>query len=258
MKYTAFSAVLALAITVGASGGCSAQTDAQSSAASAAPQPQAPPATVPPPAAMQVKSVGPGEAPDEDALKTLVGSATQGAAVQLSNYPELPLSDRILQGFEAGYRALTTEDGQVINWGFKYEEANLQSVAISDGAGRLAMVAAVDDVKALLSARGTDRFSSVADYQQALKKSGTEPHVVLLARDQAALEAAYPLFRSWMDANLLGFNTSCAKHAAACALLPGIQVRTDAYISSGPDAAPVKATLPRLAAAPIPPEAFRQ
>lgn len=258
MKYTAFSAVLSLVISVGASAGCSAQTDAQSSAASPAAQPEAPPATVQQPAAMQVKSVGPGEAPDEDALKELVGSATQGATVQLSYYPELPLSDRILQGFEAGYRALTTEDGQVINWGFKHEEANLQSVAISDGAGHLAMVAAVDDVKGLLTARGTDRFSSVADYQQAVKKSGTEPHVVLLARDQAALEKAYPLFKSWMRANLLGFNTSCAKHAAACALMSGIEVRTDAYISSGPDAAPVKAALPQLAAAPIPPEAFRQ
>lgn len=258
MKYTAFSAVLSLVITVGASSGCSAQTDAQPSAASPAVQSESRPASAQPPAAMRVKSVGPGEAPDEDALKTLVGSATQVATVQLTNYPELPLSDRILQGFEAGYRALTTEDGQVINWGFKHEEANLQSVAISDSAGNLVMVAAVDDVRGLVSARGEDRFSSVADYQQAVKKSGTEPHVVLLARDQAALEAAYPLFRSWMDANLLGFNTSCAKHAAACALMSDIEVHTDAYVSSGVDAAPVKAAVPQVAAAPIPPEAFRQ
>ena len=258
MKYTAFSALLSLAITVGASGGCSAQTDAEPSAASPAVQSESRPAPAPPTVAIRVKSVGPGEAPGEDGLKALVGSATQVAAVQLANYPELPLSDRILQGFEAGYRALTTEDGQVITWGFKHEEANLQSVAISDSAGSLLMVAAVDDVRGLVSARGEDRFSSVGDYQQAVKKSGTEPHVVLLARDQAALEAAYPLFRSWMDANLLGFNTSCAKHAAACALLPGIKMRTDAYVSSGADAAPVKAALPQAAAAPIPPEAFRQ
>lgn len=258
MKYTAFSAVLSLVITVGASGGCSAQTDAQPSAASPAFQSESRPAPPQSPAAMRVKSVGPGEAPDEDALKKLVGSATQVATVQLANYPELPLSDRILQGFEAGYRALTTEDGQVINWGFKHEEANLQSVAISDSAGNLVMVAAVDDVLDLVSARGEDRFSSVADYQQAVKKSGTEPHVALLARDQAALEAAYPLFRSWMNANLLGFNTSCAKHAAACKLMPDIEMRIEAYVSSGADAAPVKAAVPQVAAAPIPPEAFRQ
>lgn len=254
MKYTAFPAVLSLLLTVGASGGCSAQTDTQPPAET----PVARPAAAPPAAAIRVKSVGPGEAPDEGALKTLVGSATQVASVQLANYPELPLSDRILQGFEAGYRALTTEDGQVITWGFKHEEANLQSVAISDATGRLAMVAAVDDVVRLVAARGKDRFSSAADYQQAVAKSGAEPHIVLLARDQAALDAAYPLFRSWMDANLLGFNAACAKHAEACALLSGIKVRTDAYLSSGSDAAPVKAALPQTTAAPIPPEAFRQ
>lgn len=258
MKYTAFSLVLSLLITVGASGGCSAQTDAQPSAETPVAQSASRSAPAQPTPAIRVKSVGPGEAPDEGALKTLVGSATQVAAVQLTNYPELPLSDRILQGFEAGYRALTTEDGRTISWGFKHEEANLQSAAISDSAGNLVMVAAVDDVRNLVSARGEDRFSSLGDYQQAVKKSGTEPHVVLLARDQAALEAAYPLFRSWMDANLLGFNTSCAKHPAACALLPGIKVRTEAFISSGADAAPVKAALPQGAATPIPPEAFRQ
>lgn len=258
MKYTALSAVLSLMITVGTSGGCSAQTDEQPSVASAAAQSDSQAAAAKTPAAMRVKSIGPGQAPDEDALKKLVGRGTQVAEVQLINYPELPLSDRILQGFEAGYRALTTEDGQVITWGFKHEEANLQSIAISDSSGNLAMVAAVDDVLGLVSARGKERFSLVADYQQAVKKSGTEPHIVLLARDQAALEAAYPLFRSWMDANLLGFNTSCAKHASACALLPGIEVRTEAYLSSGPNAAPVKAAVPQVAAAPIPPEAFRQ
>ena len=258
MKYTAFPAVLSLLLTVGASGGCSAQTDTQPPAATPVAQPASRPAPAQPGAAIRVKSVGPGEAPDEAALKTLVGNATQVASVQLANYPELPLSDRILQGFEAGYRALTTEDGRTINWGFKHEEANLQSVAIADSAGNLLMVAAVDDVPDLVSARGEDRFSSLGDYQQAVKKSGTEPHVVLLARDQAALEAAYPLFRSWMDANLLGFNTSCAKHPAACALLPGIDVRTDAFVSSGADAAPVKAALPQASAARVPPEAFRQ
>jgi hypothetical protein len=41
-----------------------------------------------------------------------------------------------------------------------------------------------------------------------------------------------------MQANLLGFNTSCAKHAAACAL--------------------IKTDLPQQNATPIAPEAFTQ
>ena len=250
------SAWIAIALVACAEGNMRGET--QTSIASPAVQ-SAPQATIAQqPTTIQVKSVGPGDAPDEDALKQLVGSATQDATVQLVNYPDLLLSSRILHGFEAASRMLTTMDGQVINWGFKDQEANLQSVAISDAAGRLELVAVVDDVLDLVSVQGTVRFNSVADYQRAAKKDGAEPHVVLVVRDQAALKAAYPLFKSWMQANLLGFNTSCAKRAAACALMPSIEVRTEAYLSSGKDAAPVKTDVPNLPAAAIPLEAFTQ
>ncbi len=64
--------------------------------------------------------------------------------------------------------------------------------------------------------------------------------------------------RTGLLTNLLGFNTSCAKRAAACALMPSIEVRTEAYLSSGKDAAPVKTDVPNLPAAAIPLEAFTQ
>lgn len=209
------------------------------------------------PADMQVKSVGRGDAPDEDALKQLIGSATQNSTVQLANDPDELLSSRILDGFEAAPRVLTTEAGQAITWGFKYKEASLQSVVIADASGQLQLVAAVTDVLSL-SNGGTNAITTEAAYSAMVKQLALHPDVVLFARDQAALNAAYPLFKRWMEANLLGFNSSCQAQAAACALLPNIRIPTRVYLASGKDGTPIKVAVPTLPAAQIPPEKFTQ
>lgn len=209
------------------------------------------------PASIQVRALKSEEAPDEEVIKQLVGNETPGSSVQLVDYPEMSISDRILVGLEAAGRVLTTAEGQVIAWGFKYKEANLQSVVITDKTGRLELAAVVDDILGLTNGR-SDTYSSVAEYEKRVKRDGLQPRVIVFVRDQDSLVATYPLLKRWMQANLLGFNTSCEKHAVACALMPAIGLPTDVYLASDGGGVPVKAAVPDLPAAPIPLEAFTQ
>lgn len=202
-------------------------------------------------APIRVDALGSTEAPDEGALRQLVGSATTGSSVQLLNYPEMPVSDRLLAGLEAAGRVLTAADGQTITWGFKHEEANLQSVVIADRAGQLELAVVVDDV-VRLKLDGAKADVSVAQYRGRVARLGVQPRVVVFARDPASLEKAYPLLMRWLQADLLGFNTSCAKHAASCALLPEIDLPTDAYLSPAAGELPVRTALPKLTVANIP------
>lgn len=252
------SAIALLGLAAATSGG-NAQTHAQAPASPPARHQAALQPAPHRPTSIESKPA-PDWAPNEDELKRLVGNATVGSLALRGGYdPTAPVSDRILDGFEAAPTALTTTDGQVITWGFKYKEANFQSVVIADAAGRLELAAAVTDVVRLTDwSRGADKITSIVAYQEAVKRLNSQPHVALFARDQAALEASSPLFMRWMQANLLGFNTSCAKHAVACALMPDIDVPIDAYIASGRGAAPVKMAVPDLPAAPIPLDAFTQ
>lgn len=205
----------------------------------------------------QVRGLRSDEIPDDAALAELVGKATLGAFLQLGSYLELSIADRILVGLEAGGRVLPAADGQTITWGFKYREANLQSVIIADKTGRLELVAVVNDVIRLTHGK-SGAVMSVAEYEKEAKRYGLEPHVLMFARDNASLKTAYPLMKRWMQANLLGFNTSCATRAGACALMSDIRLPTDAYIASGGGAAPVHVAVPDLPAAPVPLEKFTQ
>lgn len=208
-------------------------------------------------ASIRVAALGPTQAPDEGALRQLVGSATTGSSVQLLNYPQMPVSDRLLAGLEAAGRVLTTADGQTITWGFKHEEANLQSVVIADKAGQLELAAVVDDV-VRLNLGGAKADVSVAQYRARVARLGMQPRVVVFARDQARLEKAYPLLVRWLQASLLGFNTSCARHAASCALLREIDLPTEAYLSPGAGELPARTALPKLPVASIPLAKFTQ
>lgn len=240
-----------------ASAGCyakqSSQTPAVPSVAPQGSQPAEPSSST----RAQVRALGADEIPDDAALAELVGKATLDAFLPLGSYQELSISERILIGLEAAGRVLTAADGRTITWGFKSGEANLQSVIIADKTGRLELVAVVNDVL-----RRTDGKSgavmSVTEYEKKSKRYGREPHVVVFARDSASLKTAYPLLSRWMQANLLGFNTSCAVHAAACALMSDIDLSTDAYIASDGGANRVKVAVPDLPAASVPLEGFTQ
>ena len=142
-------------------------------------------------ASIRVDALDPAEAPDEGALRQLVGSATTGSSVQLLNYPEMPVSDRLLAGLEAASRVLTTADGQTITWGFKHGEANLQSVVIADRAGQLELAAVVDDV-VRLNLDGAKADVSMAQYRGRVARRGLQPRVIVFARDRVRLEKAIP------------------------------------------------------------------
>ena len=210
-----------------------------------------------PVASPRTSALKPEDAPDEGALKQLVGTATLGSSVQLVNYPEMPVSDRILAGLQAAGRVMATSDGSTVTWGFKYEEANLQSVIIADKAGRLELAAVVDDILGLTYGK-SGTYASVAECEKRTKRQGLRPRVIVFARDQASLVTAYPLLKRWMQANLLGFNGSCAAHAAACALMRDLDLPADVYLAPGAGSAPVKVATPDLPAAQIPLEAFTQ
>lgn len=206
---------------------------------------------------IQIRALKSEAAPNEEAIEQLVGGATVGSSAQRVSYPQMPISDRIFAGLEAAARVLTAADGHTITWGFKYREANLQSVVIADKTGRLELAAVVDDILSLTDGK-SDKYASVAEYEKRVKRYGLQPRVIVFARDQASLAAAYPMLKRWMQANLLGFNTSCEKHAVACKLMPDINPPTDVYLASDGGGPPVKTAVPDLPAAPIPLEAFVQ
>lgn len=197
------------------------------------------------------------QVPDEQQLQELVGGATVKALGITGYEPTASVFDRILDGFEAASRVMATEDGQTIVWGFKYKEANLQSVVIADASGQLQLAAIVTDVHSL-TRDGTNAITTEAAYWSAVEHLALHPDVVLFVRDQAALNTAYPLFKRWMDANLLGFNRSCQAQAAACALLPNIRIPTRAYLPLKNGGALTKVVIPTLPAIQIPLEKFTQ
>jgi hypothetical protein len=140
------------------------------------------------------------------------------------------VSGRILDGFEAAASPLRLDSGDVIYWGFKYQEGSAESVAIYDAQHHLRLVAAVDGITRL-TVLGKPHLESVADYQQAVHESGVEPSVFVFVRDEADLKQYLPLFDRWLQADLLGFNMDCtqAGMARVCALATQIRIPVHAY-----------------------------
>lgn len=200
-----------------------------------------------------------GQAPDEDAVKALVGDVTVGVFTPLAAYADTTVSNRILDGFEAGPRGLATKSGLTITWGFKFQNGTLQSVAIHDASRRLILVAIVDDI-AHLADSGTKPVTSMAAYRKLIGPGSQDspPHAVVFARTRSDLHTAYPLFRRWLQADLTGFNADCRKKPRVCQLAIRIQVPIRTYVAVGSDRTPRPVTAPAGAAASIPLEAFTQ
>lgn len=194
--------------------------------------------------------------PDDSAIEAFAGKAAaqfSGAAAAEA------VADRILDGFQAGPSRLAVGDGTVIYWGFKFQEANLQSVAIYDADGHPRLLAAVDDVVRLVGGRQAP-LNSMEAYLKAVQDSGSTPMISVFVRNAQDLNVYLPYLKRWLQADLLGFNVHCDKAdmAPACALAARIELPIQAYALS-PDSDKTRALpVPQVAAAPVPLESFVQ
>lgn len=176
-------------------------------------------------------------APDLPAVPVqgAVETFTRNAELEFPGYGKgrAAVSDRILEGFEAAPSRLVLADGSSVRWGFKNHEANLQSVAISDKSGRLKLLAAVNGVVRLIRMSGTP-IGDMAQYKQAVERSGTEPSVIVFVHDGSEWESSLPLLKRWLQANLLGFNADCGKSNldGACKLAEQIVIPATVYATT--------------------------
>lgn len=180
---------------------------------------------------VSVESVLP-NSPDQAAVEAF----TRHAEFEFADYGEgkARVSDRILDGFEAGPTLLVTAEGSSIRWGFKYQEGSIESVVIGDKSGQLKLLAAVDGMSRLTSLSSSP-INTMSDYEQRQKRSGMFPSVTVFVHDDGDLKASTPLLKRWLQANLMGFNTDCSKPdlAGACKLAEQIVISTTAYVITG-------------------------
>lgn len=169
------------------------------------------------------------DVPDQNAVEAF----TRKAELNFPDYSEgkVPVSDRILDGFEAAPSQLAMTDGSSIRWGFKNQEANLQSVVINDKSGQITLLAAVDGMTRLTRRSGLP-IGEMAQYEQAVKRSGMNPSVIVFVHDEDNLNAYLPLLRRWLQADLMGFNADCSKPdlADACKLAEQIAIAKTVYV----------------------------
>jgi len=145
-----------------------------------------------------------------------------------------------------------------IYWGFKFQETNLQPVAIfKDGKPRL--LAVVDEVVRLADG---DRswISSLQQYKDAIKESGVTPTVDVFVRKAEDLSAYLPYLKRWLQADLLGFNANCGqvRMAPACTLAERIELPIQGHLLSRYQGTPQPLPIPSVTAAAVPLVAFRQ
>lgn len=194
--------------------------------------------------------------PDDSAIEAFAGKAA--AQFPGADAAEA-VADRILDGFQAGPSRLDTGDGTVIYWGFKFQEANLQSIAIYDAGGHPRLLAAVDDMVRLVGGRHAP-LNSMEAYLKAVQDSGSTPMISVFVRNAQDLNVYLPYLKRWLQADLFGFNVHCDKAdmAPACALAARIELPIQAYALS-PDSDKTSALpVPQVAAAPVPLESFVQ
>ncbi len=194
--------------------------------------------------------------PDDSAIEAFAGKAS----VQFPGEDAAEaVADRILDGFQAGPSRLAVGDGTVIYWGYEFQEANLQSVAIYDADGHPRLLAAVDNVVRLVGGRHAS-LNSMDQYLKAMQDSGSMPMISVFVRNAQDLDVYLPYLKRWLQADLLGFNVHCdrAGMAPACALAARIELPIQAYALS-PDSDKTRALpVPQVAAAPVPLESFVQ
>lgn len=197
-------------------------------------------------------------APGEAELARLLGSASTPFP-DAARHPHGTVSERLLDGFEAGPGHLRLADGTTLAWGFKYGEGNLQSVAVRDADGRLRLVATVDDI-----VRIADDDHALIDtpgaYPELAREAGADPVVDIFVGHAGDLATYLPTLRRWLQADLLGFNVHCA-HAAmtrACTLAERIRMPLHAY-AAAPHGGQLRAlAVPDVPAAQTPLELFVQ
>lgn len=193
------------------------------------------------------------ELPDESAVIGLVRSAVLDFPGD-GNDAAVAVADRILDGFQAGPGHLRLDDGSVIHWGFKYEEANLQSIAVQDARGRLRLVGAVSNLGQLTSDPASP-LETLGQYEQYRRAAMLEDaSVTLFVADAADLELYLPVVKRWLQADLMGFNADCsdAKLTKACKLAAKIEPGVVAYVSNGDAAALTQTPLPNVPAEAVP------
>ncbi len=208
------------------------------------------PAPAAQPAAKDVPAI-----PEESDLQALLGKATQPGVADGG----ASISDRILDGFQAGPSHLRLGDGSIVYWGFKFEEATQQSFVVYDDAGHVRLAAMVDDIVRLTS-RGRPRVAGMAAYQEAVERSGLDPRVLAFVRDEGDLATYLPALERWLQADLLGFNVHCerAGMAPACALAGQVRLPLRAYAVDAATGAVRELAVPDRPAAQEPLENFRQ
>lgn len=203
----------------------------------------------------------PSDAPDDKLIKAFTGKAR--TFYYSFTHPRIKqkalVSDRILDGFEAGPMRLTLKDGTAIYWGFRYKEATTKSVAILDAKGRPRLLAAVDSVPGC-GGWHCEPFTSIDVYQAYVSRTFLHPGITIFVRDKRDLETYLPYLKRWLQANLLGFNVDCKepKMAGACKFVAQTEwlqiVPTRAYLL--PSMRLLE--LPEAKAADVPLEAFTQ
>ncbi len=169
------------------------------------------------------------DAPDDKAVDALVGDV-KFKFVRDYYDTSMPISDRIMDGFQAAPRSLRVDEGTTIYWGFKYQEATIASIAIADATGRIRLVGAVSNIVSL--ARHSGLISTDEEYQKKIKAAMVNPaSLILFVGDDRDLASYLPLVKRWLQADLLGMNVDCdsEKKMAACKFAEDIQISITAY-----------------------------
>lgn len=199
--------------------------------------------------------------PTEIEVKKLVGDAKFDFPGEYEK--SIPISDRILDGFEVGPAWLKTEDGASILWGFKFQEGSLESIMVIDADGKLVLAGVVDNIVRLIDGPSSV-VSSIAQYQDKLKSVHSEPaSVTLFVSEKSELIKYLPLVKRWIQADFLGMNVSCEQdlYKPACALLPDVDVPISAYVRGEEkrgDGVMKELSVPDLLPSEIPFEKFKQ
>lgn len=201
----------------------------------------------------------PSSRPDDTMIEAFAGDASMVFPGDDSD-GAVSVSDRVLDGLQAGPARLVAANGTVIYWGFKFQEGNLQSVAVHDALGRPRLLAVVDNV-VRVAYGNTTTTGTMKQYQAELERNSLAPPLVsVFVRNAADLATYLPYLKSWLRADLLGFNATCDKPAmiAACALAARIVIPIRAYALVPKQGAPHLLPVPAVAAANVPLESFVQ
>lgn len=166
-----------------------------------------------------------------EAIREFSGDAT----VELPGAEPVPLSERIVAGFEQDpVRRLQLDDGTTIYWGWQHRQAFIRSAAVFGPEGQPRLVAAANDLPRIMNLRNDRAIATEQEYEAYLAEQieqGQAPSLVVVVPDQATLDTYYPLLRRWVQASALGLNTDCSDPAQApsCAFVEQLEVPVEAF-----------------------------